>query len=1135
MALQFIMGGSGAGKTRFLYESLIREAQKRPDRQFVVIVPEQFTMQTQKEIVSLHPRRGTMNIDIVSFERLAYRVFEELAVVNPAVLDDMGKSMVLRKVAAEKGKQMGIFRGHLGQAGFIGQLKSMVSELYQYGVSPEQLDEMQAQAPSPLLKAKLKDLAAVYRGFQEYIDQKFITAEEILGELCRVFPRSEKMRGSVVVLDGYTGFTPVQYRLLEQMLVCCRDVKVAVTVERAARPYEKSGIQNLFYMSKETVRRLSALAEKNHVKREEDCWLERRPYPRFSGGELDFLEQKLYRYSRDTWKEVPEDVLLYRALNPREEIAFVAGRIERMVREQGLRYRDIAVVTGDLESYGKEAVFQFQEKEIPFFLDDKKSILEHPLVEFIRAALEVTVKDFSYESMFRYLKCALAAAPEEREMCDRMENYCLALGIRGWRRWSSPWELVYRGGKHVNMEELNAFREKTAAPLLRLREELRREDATVGSMTAALTEFLTEMGAEEKVLDWSCRFQEAGEYQLADEYSQVYGLVMDLFDRLAALLGDEKSSVREFGEILDAGFGEIQVGVIPATVDRVVVGDITRTRLDHIQVLFFVGVNDGIVPVKKEKGGILSESDREFLEQNDLELAPTARKESFLQRFYLYLALTKPERKLVLSFSSMNQAGKGLRPSSLIRELARLFPGLTAGEAGGERSVSSPQEGKRILAERLRSWNGEEDPAFLELYRSFWNDEKSRGWLREMVEAAFFSHEDRGIGRAAARELYGKILSGSVTRLEQYEACAYAHFLSYGLELQERQEYELKAADMGNLFHCAIDTAFKRAAERGRRLQDMDSRERDALADEAVEEAVSGYGGDIMKSSARNAYLGGKVGRITRRTLWALAEQLKKGEFSPAGFEVSFSSIDNLKAMKIALTEDEALHLQGRIDRMDLCEDETHVYVKIIDYKSGSTSFDLAALYYGLQLQLVVYMDAAMELMERKNPGKEIVPAGIFYYHIDDPVVDGEEAATKEDVDRLVLKKLRMDGLVNSELEVISLMDREIEKASDIIPVAVKDGLVDEVKSSVANRKRFGHLCGFVRKSLKQAGRNILNGDTAADPYKQGNRTACDYCPYHSVCGFDRRLPGYEYRRLKERTPQEIWEEIEKEDEEEGR
>lgn len=1132
MALQFVMGGSGSGKTRYLYEKLIEESMKYPDQQYVVIVPEQFTMQTQKEIVSLHPQKGTMNLDILSFERLAYRVFEELAVVNPAILDDMGKSMVLRKVAAQNGKKLGIFRSQFRKPGFISQLKSMVSELCQYGVTWEQLDLMAQEAESPLLREKLKDMSVVYQGFQDYIREKFITAEELLGVLCRVLPRSERMRGSIVVLDGFTGFTPVQYRLLEQMMVCCRDIKVAVTVEPQAKPYERSGIQNLFYMSKETVCRLKKLADQNRVAIEKDFWLDRRPYPRFSSRELDFLEQNLYRYSRNSYQEATKDLILCRALNPREEIAFVANRIEMLVRREGLRYRDMAVVTGDLDHYGKEAAFQFGELGIPFFLDDKTSILENPLVEFIRAAAETVRQDFSYESIFRYLKCGLAVENEEREICDRMENYCLALGIRGLRRWNEEWDGVYRNGKEINLKELNEFRNRVTAPLMKLREKWKKEEVTVQEMTAALAEFLEETEAERKIRKWAEHFQASGDYKRADEYDQVYGMVMELFDRLVALLGEEQAGVKEYTEILDAGFEEIKVGVIPATVDRVSVGDITRTRLDRIKVLFFVGVNDGIIPVRKEDGGLLTEMEREFLEAHQMELAPTARKEGFLQRFYLYRLMTKPEEKLILTCSSMDGAGKGQRPSSLIREVEKLFPRLTVWEAEEHCRAVAPKEGFRKLAEELRergtgNGNGEEGE-FLELYRYFWNQEEGRKDLERLVDAAFYSYEDKGIGRAAARALYGTVLSGSVTRMEQYEACAYAHFLSYGLELKERQEYELKAADMGNLFHEAIDQCFQQAAETGIRIQDMNDEDRDRLVDQAVSQVVEDYGSTIMKSSARNSFLAEKVGRITRRTVWALAKQLAKGEFSPAGFEVSFSAVDNLKAMKIALTEEEALHLQGRIDRLDLCEDEEHIYVKIIDYKSGSTSFDLAALYYGLQLQLVVYLDAAMEMMERKNPGKEVVPAGIFYYHIDDPVIDGEEVVEKEDIDRAILKKLRMDGLVNSEQEVIALMDRKIEKASDVIPVAVKDGLIQEAKSSVANRERFAALEAFVGNKLKEGGLEILSGHVGIRPYKQGNRTACDYCPYHGVCGFDSRIQGFDYRKLKSRKPEELWEEIEK-------
>lgn len=1136
MSLQFILGGSGSGKTHRLYTDLIRRSIEEPEVRYIAIVPEQFTMQTQKEIVALHPNHGVMNIDIVSFKRLAYRVFEELAIVNPQVLDDMGKSMVLRKVAAAKKRELVLYKEQLSKAGFISQLKSMLSELYQYGVTPKELDERISLAESRLLQQKLKDISVIYKGFQEYIEEKFITTEEILDVLCKNLPSSELMKDSVITLDGFTGFTPVQYRILEHFLREARQVLVTVTIDPYSNVAGRAGIQELFYMSREMIRRLSELSKATKTVRDRDIVLSGRPSKDESGDDLDFLEQNLYRYKGKTFEKKPGSIRLVSALNPAGEIEAVARAMEEAVRK-GFRYRDMAVITGDMGSYANELIHQFEQRGIPYFLDDKKSILKNPMVEFIRAALEIIQRDFSYESVFRYIRTGLVTEEEECEETDRLENYVIAMGIKGFKRWDSVWEGWYRGGKELNLVQLNEFRERLLAPLKRFREAFRAEGSTVSSMTGAVVNLLMETGIEEKMLALEKRFKEEGNYSLAKEYGQVYGLVMDLFDRLAGLLGEEHVSRKEYGEILDAGFSEIRVGVIPASVERVVVGDITRTRLDHIKLLFFVGVNDGIVPVKKEKTSLFTDREREFLESQAMELAPTAKEEGFRQRFYLYLALTKPERGLTLSWSSMDGGGKGLRPSTLIGELKKLFPQLSIEVPGKKQVPLSIREAKNALTQGFRSLaeqggNGR----FLELYKLFESGEYGKEASR-LAGAAFYSYDGKGIGRLAAKALYGSVLSGSVTRLEQYASCAYAHFLNYGLELKKRQEYELEAMDIGNLFHASIDLCFRQMKEEGRSFQALTEEDRKALVHSCVARVTEDYGSAILKSSARNAYLAGRVERITDRTIWALSEQLKKGDFEPAGFEVSFSAADQLKAMKIPLSEREALHLKGRIDRLDLCEDEGRVYVKIIDYKSGGTAFDLTALYYGLQLQLVVYMDAAMELLERRSPQKEIVPAGIFYYNINDPVIEKEGEMSGEEIQDKMLKALRMNGLVNSSLDAISHLDREIKSESDVIPVSLKEGILQEAKSSVAGEKRFQALRTYVREKLASEGREILNGAAEANPYKQGGRTACDYCPYHAVCGFDLKTEGFGYRRFKALKSDEIWPVIEgeeKEGEEDG-
>lgn len=1159
MSLQFVIGPSGSGKTRYLYDAVIRESMAHPERQYLFLVPEQYTMQTQKEIIRLHPRRGLTNVGVLSFNRLALRVFEDLSAETLTVLDDMGKSMVLRRIVGEKRRDLRYYQRHVGQIGFVNQLKSMISEMYQYGVTPEVLDALCETSEDPVLKDKLGDLRMLYQGFQDYIREKFTTAEEVLDLCCRLLPRWEKLSRSEVFLDGYTGFTPVQYRILEICLGRCRRVMAAVTADPEDTLYGEAGMEELFYMSRHMICRMIDAASAAGADHEEDVLLGAYPPVRFREspmmaclerrlrGRDEEADERRGREAQDARRAdgagtagasgQASQIILCQEKNPAGEIRFVCRRIQEEIRK-GARFRDMAVITGDLENYGREVRRQFTEQGIPFFLDDKKSILSSPLVELIRAALETVRLDFPYESMFRYLKTGLVAlGGGDEEACEelfRMENYVKALGIRGFRRWEQEWTREYTGGEQLNLEQLNALRESVTAPLFSLREAVRRQPATGASITAALEAFLEEQSLRERLLDRSEQLMAEGSSEAAKEYSQVYELTERLLARLCQLLGDEPMSLAEYSQILDAGFGEIRVGLIPATVDRVVVGDITRTRLDGIRFLFFAGVNEGIVPQRKENRSLLTDEERAYFAEQQVELAPSARENGLMQRFYLYMMMTKPSAQLTLTWAAQSGSGKELRPSSLIREVESLFPGETLLAKEEPLFPCSGAEAVRCLAEGIRERGEVEDSRFMDLFSCLLARPEYEEQVKALVHAAVSCGREGAIGRAAAGALYGNILQGSVTRLEQYAACAYAHFLKYGLELMERQEYEVGAVDMGNLFHDSLERCFASLKEQGLELTALSDQERKQLTLDCVKQAAESYGNTIMQSSSRNAYLIRRLSRITDRTMWALAGQLKKGDFRPAAFELSFSAADHLKAMRIPLSREEALYLKGRIDRLDLCEDENSVYVKIIDYKSGSQRFDLTAMYYGLQLQLVVYMDAALELEERQNPEKDVVPAGLFYYHIQDPLVEKQGEMTQEEVEFQIRKQLRMSGLVNSDLDVIRRMDREIEGESDVIPVAMKTGMIQEARSSVASRRRFAFLRDYVRGRCQKAGREILEGNIAMTPYKEGNRTGCDYCPYHSVCGFDRKTPGHGYRKLKRLTPEEIWKEIlPREDEEE--
>ncbi|QNM05205.1 PD-(D/E)XK nuclease family protein [Qiania dongpingensis] len=1136
MSLQFILGGAGTGKSYYMNHALVKEASAHPERRFLAIVPEQFTMETQKELADIHPGHSILNIDILSFERLAYRVFEELSCVPHAVLDDMGKSMVLRKACAGVEKELEVYRGHLDRAGFIDQLKSVMSEFGQYRIGEEELKRLTVSTENrPLLHRKLEDLQVLFGAFRASMEEGTITAEELLAALCRVLPRSKKVRDSVIALDGFTGFTPAQYEVLALLLRQGRRVMVAVTIDVDADPYGEKKSHDLFSLSRKTIGTLSRMAEELRAGRDEDVLMEKKRPQRFrESKELMFLSEQIFRYPCCVWKGAPEDIILSRAKTPLEETRTMAQRISVLVREKGLRYRDIAVVCGDMAGYRPILEQAMKEAGIPCFLDDKRSLLTNPLVEYMRAALEIVEKDFSYESVFRYLKCGFL--PVEEDILYEMENYVLALGIRGHKRWSSPWEKTYRGGEHVNLEALNRAREAVAGPLLTLREAFKQKGASVRRMTEALFLWMEGQEADSVLRQMTEAFEEAGEYSLAKEYEQAYELLLGLFDRIVGLLGDEVLSVRTYNDVLDSGCREIRVGVIPAAIDRVLVGDVERSRLKDIKALFFIGVNDGNVPSPGKQGGLLSELDREELKAY-VELTPTRRESSLMDKFYFYLTVTKPSRKLYISYAAADEAGGSKSPSSYIAFLCRVFPELET-ESEAERDFShilTPPLAMKMLAEGMEEYrNGKASRTWAALYDCLYAEEENRHLLKRMADAAFYTYGGDRISRAVARVLYGEPLYGSVTRLETYAVCAYAQFLTYGLNLVKRKEFEFAALDMGNVFHRAIELCFKKAEERGISIASASNGERHELVEAAMEEAADSLGSDILKSSSRNHYLYDRMKKITEKTIWALGEQLAAGRFEPAAFELSFAPGEN-SAMRITLSEGGSMQLKGKIDRVDLFEDDEKVYVKIVDYKSGGTDFDLNAVYHGLQLQLVVYLDAVIRREQERHPGKEIVPAGMFYYQIQDPVLERESAGASPEA--AVLEALRPKGLFNGEEEVVSLLQQEGGEngASKWIPAVMKDGSLVKGKSAAVSKEQLFHLRNFVSGRMKEFGTAIAGGDVSAAPYKRRDRTGCDYCDFQSVCGFDKKTAGYDYKRLAERKPEEIWKEMAEKDESGGK
>lgn len=1136
MSLQLILGSSGAGKSRCLYEKLIQESIENPNKNFILIVPEQFSMQTQKDIVELHPKHGVMNIDIVSFGRLSYRVFEEVGALQLPVLDDTGKNLLLRKVLENKRGELKLYGNKRRTPGMISEIKSVVSEFYQYGIREEEQEKMlECARKKPMLYAKLSDMRLIIQEFERFTEEHYITKEEQLDVLCHVITESKIIKESSIWLDGFTGFTPIQYKLIGLLLTLSPKVTLTVTIDERENPYRIRGEQELFYMSKETISHMVRLAEEMQVKKEKDIVLKGDMHNRFEHTKpLFWLEKNLFRYPYTAYREKQDAISVHAAGNPAKEADYAAREIVALVREQGYRYRDIAIITGDLERYRDSLEEALTDNQLPYFVDQKKSMIGNPCVEFIRSTLEMIADNFSYESVFRYLKSNMTSI--SRPDVDLLENYCLAMGIRGQRQWEKVWVRSMKKDEPLELEKMNALREAVLLPIQELANTWKRRKGTVREKMEALHAFLREIGLQEKIEAYEKQFRENGSLAKEKEYKQVYPLIMELFDKVVELLGEEKIPAEELNGILDAGFEELKVGLIPPSMDQILIGDMERTRLNGIRALFFMGLNDGIIPKNSGKGGLLSQMERQYLREEKITLSPTQKENAYIQKFYLYLNMTKPSERLYLSYGRNTQEGEAIRPSYLVHTVEKLFPSLTEMDedktGDSIRQVTTPEGTLKYWISKLSEFSlqplpDEADKTFLELTSWYeahpdWKEKTDR-----LFEALSYHNEESGIGRLAAAALYGPQPINSVTRLERYAGCAFAHFLTYGLRLAKRQEFEMAAVDMGNLFHSAIERYSKKVKDAGLKWSEVAKEEQQRLVKESVEEVSTDYGNHVLQSTARNAYFIDRMERIVNRTVWALKKQLQKGKFEPVNYEVSFSQSDELKALTIPLSDTENMRLAGRIDRMDLYEDEENVYVKIIDYKSGATEFDLSSVYYGLQLQLVVYMEAAMEAEKRRHVEKAVIPAGIFYYNIKDPVIEETETMDEEQVETELLSKLKMNGLVNSASEVISLLDAKMDQKSDVIPVSYnKDGSLSK-SSSAVNGRQFEVVTSYVRNTIRRMGQEIMNGNTSISPYRKGTETGCGYCEFKEVCGFDEKTAGYEYRKLYELQTEEILKKME--------
>ena len=1212
--LQFVFGASGSGKTEYCIRKALEEAGKDLNHNVYYLVPEQDTLAMQKRIV-MHEKnkgKGILNLDVLSFQRLYYASFSHANKKVPKSLDEMGKVMVLSLVAEKYNRNLLYFQGEIDKPGFLEEAKSLISECMQYGISPENLSTCALKSVKKLTGAKLHDMALLYEGFLSWLlEHKKYTEEGIQDLALEQVLQDPNYKNASFLLDGFTGFTVSELRCLEILMEGENDILISLEIRsrEEGNLYDKGDLSSLFYLTKDAVKEVEELALKLKVKVLPEINVnlydsisgERRKegevYPRFEkipalqkicddyafgqteGERVGIVGEKRDRslepFEKTEQKEKqnkPFGISIRECPNILREVEEAAAEIRALVKDEGYRYRDIAVIVPDPESYRDILFRKWKDLEIPFFLEEDIKLMDSPYGKVVRSALLVLEKGFLFDAVFRYLRAFPYRGAVEEELVDRWENLARERGLKGLESFSSllqsdegeeelsagteeeeeiqskeKGESAYK----KKVEDYQAYRDLTCLFTFFERnrksadqkeekeqddergqnEEKKEKGLVLKDRIDSLSELLEKTDLENRLLESLSFLSEEGMENREESFEKSIGIILEMMEKMRESLGEISISKKSFGKLFDLAFSLEKLRQIPATLDQVVVGDLRRSRFHNPKAFFFLGLSSEFLPKGMGKKIIFTEKERAFLRESGYRLSPLSWEESYIEKYYVYKAFLTPKERLYLSYPRTLRNGKSGKASPYLKELLPLFSDLKI--IYSEKEKLPIYNGKRALEELVEELPKKCTGKSLYLQKEeivhrfktesfrllhyLWNREEYREEVKKILKGIFFENTEERITKEMSLALYGEILKGSVSRMEVFYSCPYAHFLQYGLNLKDRKTSEVQAFTIGNLYHRMLELFFRKLMRR-KDMEEAFGEKREELLNEVLEELWQDPEFSLFLSGGRNEYLRMKLQKNGRRILWALGKQLLGGDFRPKAVEEEFKM------------EEEGLQLRGRIDRVDeyLSEDRKTLFLKVIDYKSGKKAFSLKNLFAGLDLQLPLYMDYVLQREKEKNSNREVLPSALFYFAMDNPVIPYEEDF---DPEKERLKAFKPSGLVNLSEESLSHLEKR-EGESLLLPVQCKNGEVEEKGAAVSSEK-LEALLAFARKEMLEGAKRIKEGEKGISPIrKEGDITSCSYCPYHSICGFDEDIPNFRYRSPDSRTDEELWEEILKKTEE---
>lgn len=1096
MSLRLIYGRAGTGKSQFCLNKIKEQLNNETTQKIYLIVPEQFSYATEKRLLETLEQNSVINAEVITFKRMAHRIFTEVGGLVEVNLSKTGKAMLVSNILEKYKKDLQFLNKSSEN---IDLVLRTITELKKHDVKLEELEKKQEEVEDQYLKIKLNDINTIYKKYEETLKNKYIDEDDILTILAKKIEESKIFDNSYIYIDEFSGFTRQEYNVIKGLLKKAKEINITICSD--GLNIEKEPEADIFYQNKIVIQELVKCAKEANTKLEQSVEL-KNTY-RFKNQELKHLEKNIYEIPYKKYKEPVKNIHITLLNQPYSEIEYVAKTIIKLVREKEYRYKDISIITKNIDEYTNIVKAIFEKYEIPVFIDQKEDLSQKILVKYVLAILDIYAKNWSQDAVFTYIKTGFL--PLEKEDIYNLENYCKKWGIKGNKWYKEDWKY---DSLNKDLEKLNQLRKKIVEPLLQLKANL-EESKLAEEITTNLYKFLEENQIRQKLEEKAEKLEELDRKDIANKYKSSWNILMQIFDEIVLIFNKDKMSFKQYKNILKVGLEFSSLGEIPQVIDQVIIGDTDRSRNHKAKVVFILGLNDGSFPAVNSGEGFLNDKDRKYLKQNGIELAKGTIENLYEDQFNIYRAFTTAKEELYLSYVSTDKEQKAKRQSILISRIKKMFTEIKeeSDVINSNINILTAQSTFNQMLTNIKDFKqGKKiDKIWFAAYSWYMQNDEWKQKLEQAIQGFSHTSNSQKITEENIKRLYGNTLKTSVSRLEQYRECPFSFHLKYGLKLKEREEFIVRPIDTGSFMHEVIDEFF----ETVKNIKTIEDDQIQEIVNKIIEEKLSLSKNYIFTSTPKFVVLTNRLKKVILQSIKYIIEQIKNSDFEIAGNEIEFKrQIDNVE-------------ITGKIDRIDTAQNEQGKYIRIIDYKSSNKSINLNELEAGTQIQLLTYLDTAVEQTNK-------MPVGMFYFNLIDPIVKASKNLTEEQIQEELKKQFRMNGMVLADINIIKMMDKKLEKgASNIVPVTFdKDGNIMQSRSNVITKEQFTLLQSKVKKIIKQISKEILEGNIEIKPTynKSKKEEACKYCEYKSICCFNPNINNYSF--IENKTKQELLEDL---------